>query len=126
MANNSAVLHKGDNNSSDISHAKRLSGGVSGTGDIAGEVISVGDWVLFYPDRHVDYMKHKNIIFPCRGILNAYPVAGDLDCLETYSIRNSIILGGFSYLKRSLDWVFAKRCARGLRNIYNFINMIDF
>jgi len=59
-----------------ISYSRSLEGGDIQEGGIFGEIVTAGDWVLFYFGLGVDYLIDRNVMFNIEATIGAYPVSG--------------------------------------------------
>ena len=70
------ILRADNNEIPYIGYSKSLEGGYTQSGAISGEILTVGDWVLFYLGFGIDYMIGRNFIFKIDAMIGAYPVSG--------------------------------------------------
>jgi hypothetical protein len=101
------ILRAENNELPYIGYSKSLDGGYTQTGAITGEVITVGDWVLFYIGLGIDYVVGRNFILKIDTMIGAYPVSGP-GTMEGGTVEpigppdtwggNKAILFGFEFL----------------------------
>lgn len=70
------ILRADNNEIPYIGYSKSLEGGYTQSGAISGEILTVGDWVLFYLGLGIDYMIGRNFMFKIDAMTGAYPVSG--------------------------------------------------
>ena len=70
------ILRADNNEIPYLGYSKSLEGGYTQSGAISGEIITVGDWVLFYFGLGIDYMIGRNFMLKIDAMTGAYPVSG--------------------------------------------------